>query len=40
MSCEISNLKCDIVNARDAGAVKHKNSRSSHMNDLLISSTI
>ena len=34
MSCKISNLKCDIVNARDARAVKLKNSISSHMNDL------
>ena len=33
MSCKISNLKCDSVNARDARAVKHENSLSSHMND-------
>ena len=34
MSCKISKLKYDIVNARDARAVKHKNSISSHMTDL------
>ena len=33
LSCIISNLKCDSVNARDARAVKHENSLSSQMND-------
>ena len=33
LSCKISNLKCDSVNARDARAVKHENILSSHMND-------
>ena len=40
MSCKISNLKCDSANARDARAVKHVNSISSHMNDFLRNSTI
>ena len=31
----MSNLKCDIVSARNAHAVKHENSISSHMNDFL-----
>ena len=34
LSCKISNLKCDSVNARDARAVKHETSLSSHMNDV------
>ena len=33
MSCNISILKCDFIIARDAHAVKHENSFSSHMND-------
>ena len=33
MTCKNSNLKCDNVNARDARAVKHENSLSSHVND-------
>ena len=35
MSCKISILKCDSVNALDARAVKYENSLSSHMNVFL-----
>ena len=31
MSCKISNLKCDVVNTRDARDVKRKTSLSSLM---------
>ena len=34
LSFSFAYLKCDIDNARDAHAVKRKNSLSSHMNDL------
>ena len=34
MSCKISNLKCDIINARDARAGKRKNSLSFHIIDM------
>ena len=40
MSCKISNLNCDSVNARDACAVKNENGPSPHMNDLQVNSTI
>ena len=39
MSCKMSNLIFYFVTARDARAVKHKNSISSHMNDFQINAT-
>ena len=33
MSLHIIILKCESINARDASAVKHENSLSSHIND-------